>query len=139
MDFTHIFIFFLGLLFSLIAIQNYKNTTYMYAFKPLREQFQDVSRSLTYAGSKNGAPIEGGTESYLLLGDHIKGYPSNTIANGPTGQQCLEVDWLRNNMERAGSYKQATNNYIRSYPDTCNALNHDLILDFYKPHVGCSA
>jgi hypothetical protein len=130
MDFSHIFILFLGLLFSLIIIKNYENTTYMYAFKPLREQFQDMSRSV--------APVDNSSESYLLLGDHIKGYPSNTIANGPTGQQCLEVDWLRANMEKAGSYKQQTNNYKRSYPDTCNALNHDLILDFYKPRVGCS-
>lgn len=105
----------------------------MYAFKPLREQFQDLSRSLTYTG----APVKNDTESYLLLSDHIKGYPSNTNAKGPTSQQCLQVDWTRNNIEKAGSYKQVTNNYKHTYPDTCNALNHDLILDFYKPRVPC--
>jgi len=101
----------------------------MYAFKPLREYFQDHSRSL--------APIKNDTESYLLLSDTIKGYPSNTKADGPTSQQCLEVDWLRANREKAGSYKQVTNNYKHTYPDTCNSLNHDLILDFYKPRVSC--
>ena len=133
MDFTEIFIFFLGLLFALIVVKNYKNTTYMYAFKPLREQFQDLSRSLRYAG----APIKNDTESYLLLSDHIKGYPSNTMAKGPTSKQCLEIDWARNNIEKIGSYKQVTNNYKHTYPDTCNALNQDLILDFYKPRVAC--
>jgi hypothetical protein len=137
MDFTELFIFFLGLLFALIVIKNYENTTYMYAFKPLREQFQDLSRSLTYAGSKNGAPIESGSESYLLLSDTIKGYPSNTKAKGPSSKQCLQIDWASANMQKTGSYKQVTNNYKHTYPDTCNSLNQDLILDFYKPRVPC--
>jgi hypothetical protein len=129
MDFTELFIFFLGLLFALIVIKNYENTTYMYAFKPLREQFQGNSRSL--------APIESGSESYLLLGDTIKGYPSNTKAKGPSSKQCLQIDWASANMQKTGSYKQVTNNYKHTYPDTCNSLNQDLILDFYKPRVPC--
>ena len=129
MDFTEVFLFFLGLMFALVVIKNYKNTTYAYAFKPLRERFQNLSRS--------AAAVEAGSESYLLLADTIKGYPSTVPAIGPTTKQCFEVDWLRNNIEKTGSYKQMTNNYKRSYPDTCNSLNQDLILDFYKPRVNC--
>ena len=131
MDFTEVFLFFLGLLFTFVVIKNYKNMTYVYAFKPLKERFQNLSRS--------AAPVEGGGESYLLLGDTIKGYPSTVPAIGPNSRECFEVDWLRNNIEKTGSYKQMTNNYKRSYPDTCNSLNQDLILDFYKPRVNCSA
>lgn len=136
MDFVQICIFFLGLIFTFIVIENYKNTTYMYAFKPLKELFEDASR-FTYAELSGAAPIEGGSESYLLLGDHIKGYPGNTIAKGPTSSQCFKVDWARFNKERAGSYNQVTNNYKRSYPDSCDSWNHDLVLNFYKPRVPC--
>jgi hypothetical protein len=125
MDFTEIFILFLGVILVTIVLKNFENTTYMYAFKPLREQFQDASRF-------RAANVNNGPDSYLLLDDTLKGYPANTIAKGPTSQQCFQVD-MRRDIDRAGSYNQRTNNFKHMYPDTCNSLNHDLVLDFYRP------
>ena len=125
MDITQIVIVFLGLVFASIIIQNYNNTTYMYAFAPILEKFQD-----NYS-ARSGSPIENGSDSYLLLKDTLQGRPGNTIADGPNSQQCFQIDWSRN-QERAGSYAQGTNNFKHNYPDSCSAWNHDLVLDFYK-------
>jgi hypothetical protein len=82
----------------------------------------------------NAASYEGGLskpyKSYDLLEN---GKPEPRIANGPTSQQCYEVDWSRG-LEPGGSYAQRTNNYKQNYPDSCSAPNHDLVLDFYKPN-----
>jgi hypothetical protein len=30
-----------------------------------------------------------------------------------------------------GSYAQRTNNYLRTFPDSCSAPRHEFLLDFY--------
>lgn len=128
MVFTQLLVIFLGIVFASIIIKGYEATTYAFAFKPIYERFEVQNNK--EPGSL--ASFETGLESYLLLKDSLKGYPSDTKAEGPTARQCYKVDWERN-IEKAGSYKQMTNNYKRKYPDTCNSWNQDLVLDFYKP------
>ncbi len=68
---------------------------------------------------------------YNLLRDVLKGKKEPRKPVGPNSQTCYEKDFYRT-FERAGDYSQKTNNYIHSYPDSCSAPNHDLILNFYE-------
>lgn len=71
-------------------------------------------------------------KSYDLLSDWLPGKEEPRVAFGPTAQDCYKVDYSRT-LEPGGTYAQRTNNYIRGYPDSCSAPNHDLVLDFYIP------
>jgi len=71
------------------------------------------------------------SSSYTLLDGWLKPVVAPCPV-GPTAQQCWNKDYTRS-LERAGSFAQRTNNYQHGNAESCTALNHDLILDFYKP------
>ena len=65
-----------------------------------------------------------------LLSDVLQPTHPNTIAKGPTAAKCYGIDYTHT-LEKS-SYAQRTNNYIHKRPETCNGLNQDLILGFYR-------
>ena len=52
-----------------------------------------------------------------------------------TQQQCYEQDGHRL-PEKVGDYSQRTNNYVHTYPDSCNAPFKELVGSFYAPREG---
>ena len=52
-----------------------------------------------------------------------------------TQQKCYEQDGNRL-PEKLGDYSQRTNNYIHTYPDSCNAPFKELVGSFYAPREG---
>jgi len=60
--------------------------------------------------------------------------PYNTFGT-LTQQKCFEQDGERV-PERLGNYSQRTNNYIHTYPDSCNAPYKELVGSFYAPREG---
>lgn len=69
--------------------------------------------------------------NYDLLKDWIPGKKEPRCPTGPTSQKCYMSDFMRS-LERAGSYRQMTNNFLHKYPDSCSAPNHNLITNFYQ-------
>jgi hypothetical protein len=52
-----------------------------------------------------------------------------------TQQQCWEQDG-HTIPQKLGDYNQRTNNYIHTYPDTCNSPYKELVGSFYTPREG---
>lgn len=52
-----------------------------------------------------------------------------------TQQQCFEQDGHRI-PEKLGDYNQRTNNYVHTYPDSCNSPFKELVGSFYSPRDG---
>ena len=53
-------------------------------------------------------------------------------AHGPVGAAaCYETDYEQQHA-RTGNFRQSTNNYRHSYPDSCSATRLDTVLQFYK-------
>jgi hypothetical protein len=70
-----------------------------------------------------------------LLKDKIESTrPYNEIGT-LTQQQCYEQDGHRI-PERLGDYNQRTNNYVHTYPDSCNSPFKELVGSFYAPREG---
>ena len=69
--------------------------------------------------------------SFDLLSDWLKPNEEPIVAAGPTANECWKRDFKR--VFERSSYAQRTNNYKHGSAESCSALNHDLILDFYKP------
>lgn len=60
--------------------------------------------------------------------------PFNEIS-ALTQQQCWEQDG-HTIPQKLGDYNQRTNNYIHTYPDTCNSPFKELVGAFYAPREG---
>jgi hypothetical protein len=52
-----------------------------------------------------------------------------------TQQKCYEQDGNRL-PEKLGDYSQRTNNYVHTYPDSCDAPFKELVGSFYAPREG---
>lgn len=148
-----IFVLFLVLVVALTLLQSWKESTWPIARARIREAFSDFSatpqRTLTEwlpspetltkpSKCDSDGPAEYSSEgkgpytSYDLLDDSMKPKMEPRLAVGPTSESCYKRDYSRT--LELSSYSQRTNNYRHSYPDSCSAPNHDLILDFYKPN-----
>lgn len=65
---------------------------------------------------------------YHLLGDIL---PSAKAGKTINSRSCYASDFEKATA-KTGNYRQLTNNYKRGYPDSCNSLNQDLVMKFYK-------
>jgi hypothetical protein len=50
---------------------------------------------------------------------------------GENALSCYAKDYMRSR-ELVGNYKQETNNYMPSYPDSCSSGRGEFVLGFYK-------
>lgn len=73
---------------------------------------------------------------YRLLANSIPVKDPYTVARSDvTSAQCyLQDDSVQ--LNRAGDYSQRTNNYLRTYPDSCSAPRHEFLLGFYNEPNG---
>jgi len=77
------------------------------------------------------ATLDRPREPYNLLKDVL---PEAVKRVSPTSQQCYTSDF-QTRIEKTGNFKQLTNNYKRSEPDSCSSPLHEFVLSYYKPEV----
>ena len=127
MDFN-LLLFYVFLIFlAAFLYKGLKGQYNVYAFEGVKSTWEhfEPNSNLYFPGESVSV------KNYDLLNGVLQGKAEPRKAIGPTSQSCYEKDFYRT-FERAGNYSQKTNNYIHSYPDSCSAPNHDLILNFYE-------
>uniref|UniRef100_A0A6C0KZ10 Uncharacterized protein n=1 Tax=viral metagenome TaxID=1070528 RepID=A0A6C0KZ10_9ZZZZ len=72
--------------------------------------------------------------AHLLKSEIEMTRPFNVIGT-LTQQKCYEQDG-HTVIEKVGDYSQRTNNYMRTYPDSCSAPFKELVGSFYAPREG---
>ena len=69
---------------------------------------------------------------YRLLADFLPtANPEEMARSDITSERCRMVD-ASEDLMLEGSYAQRTNNYLRTFPDSCSAPRHEFLLDFYN-------
>ena len=69
---------------------------------------------------------------YRLLADFLPtANPEEMARSDITSERCRMVD-ASEDLMLEGSYAQRTNNYLRTFPDSCSAPRHEFLLDFYE-------
>lgn len=114
------------------SLFGYPSYSYWEAFSnpaPLKPLEKEESPLLEYP--PNGpSPADVYTEHpYHLLGDILPAASNKSIALD--SRSCYASDFEKATA-KTGNYRQLTNNYKREYPDSCNSLNQDLLMKFYK-------
>ena len=77
------------------------------------------------------ATLEMPRQPYSLLKDVL---PEAVQRVSPDAKRCYESDF-QTRIEKTGNFRQLTNNYKKSEPDSCSSPLHEFVLSFYKPDV----
>ena len=77
------------------------------------------------------SPIGKQNESFHLLQDVMAAPRLKESLSCVNSRSCYATDFQRS-MEKTGNFRQLTNNYKRSGPDSCSAPLQELVLNFYK-------
>lgn len=77
------------------------------------------------------SPIGKQNESFHLLQDVMAAPRLKESLSCVTSRSCYATDFQRS-IEKTGNFRQLTNNYKRSGPDSCSAPFQELVLNFYK-------
>ena len=93
MDLAYLFMVFLGFVFAGVVIKSFHRNTYIFAFLPRLAFVENFEVNGYYVPGSDPTTIEEGSDSYLLIGDRLQGYPSDKMAKGPTSQQCYTADF----------------------------------------------
>ena len=70
-------------------------------------------------------------QPYHLLADEMSVPRDNESLSCVNSRSCYATDFQRM-VDKTGNFRQMTNNYKRSYPDSCSAPYQELVLNFYK-------
>ena len=70
-------------------------------------------------------------QPYHLLADEMAPPRVNETISCVNSRSCYATDFERM-ISKTGNYRQMTNNYKHSYPDSCSAPTQELVLNFYK-------
>lgn len=70
-------------------------------------------------------------EPYHLLKDELQAPIGKEQLSLVDTQSCYKTDFTKD-IEKVGNYRQFTNNYKHSYPDSCSAPFKELVLNFYE-------
>lgn len=112
------------------SLFGYPSYSYWEAFSnpaPLKPLEKEESPLMEYPPN-SPSPADVYTEHpYHLLSDIL---PS-AAGKGVDSRSCYASDFEKATA-KTGNYRQLTNNYKRAYPDSCNSLNQDLVMKFYK-------
>lgn len=73
-------------------------------------------------------------QPYHLLKDEMGMPREKESLSCVNSRSCYATDFQRI-LEKAGSFRQLTNNYKRGYPDSCSGTNQELVLNFYKAYT----
>ncbi len=116
-----IFIIILLLLIGLNITTSMKNTS------PLAgPAFPPMSKQENFLSARDAA------NDYRLLADVIPvTNPEDTVRYDITSDVCRQMD-ASEDLKLNGDYSQRTNNYKRTFPDSCSAPRHEMLLDFYS-------
>ncbi len=100
---------------------------------------EGATDSLSHGLSPDDAKLDSPRAPAALLGDTLPvGEPGRFVS--PSAAACYDADFQKR-IEVTGNFRQLTNNYKRSTPDSCSAPTHELVLNFYKteplPFSGC--
>ena len=68
---------------------------------------------------------------YHLLSDEMEKPRDKESLSCVNSRSCYAVDFERAH-DKTGNFSQTTNNYKRSYPDSCSAPYQELTLNYYK-------
>jgi hypothetical protein len=69
---------------------------------------------------------------YRLLADVLPTADLEAVARSDiTSENCRMLD-ASEGLMLEGNYSQRTNNYLRTFPDSCSAPRHEFLLDFYN-------
>ena len=70
-------------------------------------------------------------QPYHLLSDSMQAPREKESLSCVNSRSCYATDFNRM-IEKTGTFRQLTNNYKRSNPDSCSSPNQELVLNFYK-------
>ena len=70
-------------------------------------------------------------QPYHLLADEMGQPRDKESLSCVNSRSCYATDFQRM-IDKTGNFRQMTNNYKRSYPDSCSAPYQELVLNFYK-------
>lgn len=88
-----------------------------------------------------GAPVKNVETEKLLASDRLVPQTAEEADQNwskLTSERCYRSD-MGEALKPTRNFLQRTNNYQRSHPDSCSALNHEFIGTFYRPHEGVGA
>jgi len=97
----------------------------------LNQKIGDDSSVLEYPPETPAPADIYNNQPYHLLGDEIPPPRVNESISCVNSRSCYATDFERM-ISKTGNYRQMTNNYKRSYPDSCSAPYQELVLNFYK-------
>lgn len=69
---------------------------------------------------------------YHLLGDVMASPSDKETLSSTNSRSCYAADFEQT-VNKTGTYRQTTNNYKHTYPDSCTGWNQELTMNFYKP------
>lgn len=97
----------------------------------LKQEVGDESSILEYPPETPGPANIYNNEPYHLLSDELPPPRVKESISCVNSRSCYATDFERM-ISKTGNYRQMTNNYKRSYPDSCSAPYQELVLNFYK-------
>ena len=131
------FLMFWGVVFALFVFF-YSSNTSNPIVRPRLERIEAFQTKTAVDGSveamtlePDNATLEMPRQPYSLLKDVL---PQAVQRVSPDSQHCYEADF-QTRIEKTGNFRQLTNNYKRSEPDSCSSPLHEFVLSYYKPDI----
>jgi hypothetical protein len=121
----------LFIIIGLLALELLSSQNQMEGFE---SDTRDTSPLGIFSNSKLHPDVVENDPAHLLKSEIEMTRPFNVLGT-LTQQQCYEQDGNRL-PEKLGDYSQRTNNYKRTYPDSCEAPYKELVGSFYAPREG---
>jgi len=131
------FLIFWGVVFTLF-IFFYSSSTSNPVIRPRLERIEAFQTKTAVDASveamtlePDDATLQMPRQPYSLLKDFL---PQAVERVSPNAKRCYEADF-QTRIEKTGNFRQLTNNYKRSEPDSCSSPLHEFVLSYYKPDV----
>ena len=121
----------LFIIIGLLALELLSSQNQMEGFK---SNTHDATTLGIFSKLKLHPDVVENDPAHLLKSEIEMTRPFNVVGT-LTQQQCYEQDGNRL-PEKLGDYSQRTNNYKRTYPDSCEAPYKELVGSFYAPREG---
>jgi len=117
------------------AMYGYPHLSYWESFQnptnSVIETDSDSNAIMDFPPGKPGPSDVYNNQPYHLLGDIMQPPRVKESVSCVNSRSCYATDFNRM-IEKTGTFRQLTNNYKRSTPDSCSAPNQELVLNFYK-------
>jgi len=97
----------------------------------LAKKVESETPVMEYAPDTPGPADLYNNQPYHLLADEMGQPRDKESLSCVNSRSCYATDFQRM-VDKTGNFRQMTNNYKRSYPDSCSAPYQELVLNFYK-------